>query len=282
MDADDLTPTSERIEKKDKIRHIIRQFINDGATNLEDLMLEVKDIEYDTRLIGKTSEYELCAYFLEEHLGAHGEGMPLHDLPHFLQKYNLVESEDDVVAKKRSMLRHLRGDARFRLEGTNRNRFVYFSSNAQDTEAQRKGADWIIRHMLQKTMKGEFPEEGVPLSSLGWSEPDALLSSLRLLKDDYIVSQEGDYLQWTNKSFIGYEPRVKRSSALNLPERTWETVRELLLRLEESQASMPLKRGEFPILDLAFRRGPPFNNSELIELAIEHLMCTLQRLESNS
>jgi len=279
MNPADSAYTSANSREKDKLRVTIRNLINEGVTNLQDLILKVGEVEHDTRLIGKTIDYELFAYHLQKSLGGHGKGMPLQYLPEFLLSEGLAEDEDDSVVKKRSLLRHLRGDTRFRLEGPNRNRYVYFSSNAEGTQAQRDIADLIIREMLERTMQRDMLVGRVLVSSLVVSDSEAFESSLRLLEDLFIVRRHGDYLEWTNKNFIGYEPGVKRSSALNLPNRTWDAVWELISRFENRSLMQPGE--EHPILNLAFRRGPPFNNSEIIELAIEHLRSTMKSVDAN-
>ena len=102
-----------------------------------------------------------------------------------------------------------------------------------------------------------------------------------LLRDGIIEAASNESFIFTPKSFIGYDPKSKRATALNLPHRTWESVEEiigLLFSWQHFPATMPEGPDhEQPFLEMFLRRGPPFNKSEVMEVAIEHLRCSLQR-----
>ena len=184
----------------------------------------------------------------------------------------------NVVTKRRALMRKISGDPNFVFAGQTNNRTIAFNIENEFTEVEQEKASMVLDMMLKKTILRGKAEEFYP-GDMGGNE--AMMGFDLLLRDGIIVANSSESFVFTPKSFIGYDPKSKRATALNLPHRTWESVDEiigLLFGWQHLPATMPeAPKNEQPFLDMFLRRGPPYNKSEVMEVAIEHLRCSLQR-----
>lgn len=186
--------------------------------------------------------------------------------------------EVNVVTKRRALMRKISGDPNFVFAGQTNNRTISFNIENEYTEVEQEKASEALQMMLNKTMLDGQAAEFYP-TDMGGNDP--MMGFNLLLRDGIIEAASNESFIFTPKSFIGYDPKSKRATALNLPHRTWESVDEiigLLFGWQHFPATMPeAPDRKQPFLEMFLRRGPPFNKSEVMEVAIEHLRCSLQR-----
>lgn len=186
--------------------------------------------------------------------------------------------EVNVGTKRRALMRKISGDPNFVFAGQTNNRTIAFNIENEYTEIEQEKASKVIRMMLNKTI---LDGQSVTFHPSDIGENDAMVGFNLLLRDGIIEATSNESFVFAPKSFIGYDPKSKRATALNLPHRTWESVDEiigLLFGWQHLPATNPEAPGhEQPFLEMFLKRGPPFNKSEVMEVAIEHLRCSLQR-----
>ena len=214
---------------------------------------------------------------LIEHLRERGEPMLVNDIMEFLIVGGYAD-EFNVITKRRSLMRKISGDPDFIFDGQTNNRTIAFNPQNIEVEHEQQAASQTLHMILKKVIiKGHLTS----FQNSDMDEDTALLG-FQLLEEDGVVQRiSSDSYSLTPKCFIGYDPKNKRSTALNLPHRTWESVDETISLLyswqhRDHSAARDTNHHE-PMLDLLLKRGPPFNKSEVIEIAIEHLRCSLQR-----
>lgn len=222
---------------------------------------------------------EECIEEFYDHLEKERDAIPLVELRSFLA--TLLRDEGKVEVRRRSIMRKIRGDTRFAFKGTTRDRHVYLDKNTNQTAANLDGADTLVRAFVKHTSKtglNEFSEQELHPSYESSAAVFDWNAASQVLIGSGVVTQSGDRLEWTHKGFFGYEPLSKRSSALSLPHRTWDTVHEIQAMFDHANFYPPHQedsKAQSPILHLALSKGMPFNKSEIVEIALEHLRSQL-------
>jgi len=205
------------------------------------------------------------------------EPMLVNDIIDFLIDHKHAD-EVNVLTKRRALMRKISGDPNFVFAGQTNNRTIAFNIENEYTEVEQEKASKVLNMMLKKTiLEGQAAK--FHLGDMGGN--DAMVGFDLLLRDGIIEATSNESFMFTPKSFIGYDPKSKRATALNLPHRTWESVDEiigLLFGWQHLRATMSeTPHHEQPFLEMFLKKGPPFNKSEVMEVAIEHLRCSLQR-----
>lgn len=186
--------------------------------------------------------------------------------------------EVNVVTKRRALMRKISGDPNFVFAGQTNNRTIAFNIENEYTEVEQEKASMVLNMMLNNTI---LHGHAAPFHRGDTGGNDSMMGFNLLLRDGIIEAASNESFIFTPKSFIGYDPKSKRATALNLPHRTWESVDEiigLLFGWQYLPPTMPeAPEHEQPFVEMLLRRGPPYNKSEVMEVAIEHLRCSLQR-----
>lgn len=184
----------------------------------------------------------------------------------------------NVVTKRRALMRKISGDPNFVFAGQTNNRTIAFNIENEYAEVEQEKASNLLQMMLNKTILRGQAEEFYP-GDMGGN--DAMMGFDLLLRDGIIKAASNESFIFTPKSFIGYDPKSKRATALNLPHRTWESVDEIISLLfgwQHLPATMSVApEHKQPFVEMFLKRGPPYNKSEVMEVAIEHLRYSLQR-----
>jgi len=231
-----------------------------------------------TRGRGQDSMDEMKEQFLA-YLRERGEPIPVSEIVDFLVSHSFAD-EVNVVATRRAFMRKVTGDPRFLFVGDTRARVVTFNQDFLDTGQQREDANRILEILLKKTILDGW-DMRMHLDALPTPREK---SGIQLLLTDGVVTQTSNgTVSWTKRGFIGYEPESKRASSLNLPERTWASVGEIITLLHLLSVQRELVddvRGidNHPMVHAMLAKGPPLTKSEAVEVTIEHLRCTLQRI----
>jgi hypothetical protein len=213
--------------------------------------------------------------FLKDNQGP----VPLSELSIFIENEGYADKYS-VEQRVRSVMRKIRGDPRFLFFGTTRDRHISFNREAENQKTLDQNMAEIVEYMLKKSMlKGSDIEYTLGESSIGdESEEEVMLSLIK----HHVFDRSPNGYQWSSNNFIGFETGNKRSSALSLPHRTWNSLDEIqnmLHSLFESEVPYIWDDiRQFPILCLLLKRQRPFLKSELFEVAIEHLRCTILQL----
>lgn len=205
-----------------------------------------------------------------QYLKEAGEPIPLRHLRNILVHEEGMALESQV----RSILRKIRGDPRFVFTGATRDRHVQLSNNLDERRAALSNADSLAREFVKHTTKtGSFEFK------LGHTQTEEMPAECRVLISAGIVERSGAGIRWSRKAFFGFEPFSKRSTALSLPHRTWDSVREIQTIFDEIKYNPPTTGlDETPILSLALSNGKQFNKSEIVEIALEMLRSQLYRV----
>jgi hypothetical protein len=226
-----------------------------------------------------------------QYLNEKREPVPLRHLRNIL--VHSIEHRDDdieyreVESLRRSIMRKVRGDPRFVFTGTTRDRYVALNENTGEREANLKDADVLVREFIKHTSKSganEFREIQLFRDASGHSQPINWDAASHVLAASGVVTQQGETIEWTHNAFFGFEPIRKRSSALSLPHRTWDAVQEIQQLFFDADMYRPIQKTDDPanaILELALSRRMPFNKSEIVEIALEHLRSQLQHIIYN-
>ena len=201
------------------------------------------------------------------------------EIPNFLLDSGFANDEN-VVAKRRAFMRKVTGDPRFLFFGDTSARVVTFNEEIERTYHQREEAGYILSILLKKTILN-----GLNMSMHMDEIADyANGSGVDLLVNDNVVHLDSDHMvRWTKRGFIGYEPKSKRSSSLSLPERTWASLEEIITLFHQLNGEIEREGMEYhdfdahPMVQSMLLKGTSLNKSEAIEVAIEHLRCTLQQ-----
>jgi hypothetical protein len=201
------------------------------------------------------------------------------EIPDFLLDFGFANDEN-VVAKRRAFMRKATSDPRFLFFGDTTARVVTFNEEIERTYHQREEASDILSILLKKTI----------LNGLNMSmHIDEIAdytngSGVDLLVNDNVVHVDPDNMvRWTKRGFIGYEVKSKRSSSLSLPERTWASLEEIITLFHQLNGEIEREGMEYhdfdahPMVQSMLLKGTSLNKSEAIEVAIEHLRCTLQQ-----
>jgi len=213
-----------------------------------------------------------------EYLREQTEPIPVGQIMDFLVMKGYAD-EGNVMSKRRSLMRKVTGDPSFLFFGDTSGRHVMFNHDNERAQEQKSDASSVLSILIKRTILDGM-DMAIHTDELGnYGSSDGL----ELLVSDGIVEMANNQLSWTDRGFIGYEPQTKRTSSINLPERTWSAVDEViqLLYLASEmieRGGMPEYLEEHPMVNSLLRKGPTFNKSEVTEAAIEHLRCTLQRL----
>ena len=201
------------------------------------------------------------------------------EIPDFLLDSGFANDEN-VVAKRRAFMRKVTGDPRFLFFGDTSARIVTFNEEMERTHGQREEATDALSILLKRTILNGW---NMSMHMDVIADYD-IASGVDLLVNDNVVHLDSDNMvRWTKRGFIGYEPKSKRSSSLNLPERTWASLEEIIALFH--QLNGEIERGgtdhqdfdAHPMVQSMLLKGTSLNKSEAIEVAIEHLRCTLQR-----
>ena len=205
------------------------------------------------------------------------EPMLVSEIMEFLIDHGHAD-EVNVITKRRALMRKISGDPNFVFAGQTNNRTIAFNIENEYTEVEQEEASNVLHMMLKKTI---LDGQGAVFHPDDVGGDDAMMGFNLLLRDGIIEAASHESFIFTPKSFIGYDPKSKRATALNLPHRTWESVDEIISLLfgwQHLPPTMPeAPKDEQPFLDMFLKRGPPYNKSEVMEVAIEHLRCSLQR-----
>ena len=213
-----------------------------------------------------------------EYLREQPDPIPVGQIMDFLIEEGYAD-DSNVVSKRRALMRKITGDPTFLFFGDTSGRHVMFNHDNERTQAQKSAANSLLSILIKRTIL-----DGMDMSMNADELADyGSLDGLNLLVTDGVVEMGNNNLRWTERGFIGYEPQTKRTSSLNLPERTWSSVDEViqLLYLANEmmgRGDMPEDLVQHPMVHSLLTKGPTFNKSEVAEAAIEHLRCTLQRL----
>lgn len=201
------------------------------------------------------------------------------EIPDFLLDSGFANDEN-VVAKRRAFMRKVTGDPRFLFFGDTSARIVTFNEEIERTYHQQEEASKVLSTLLKRTILH------------GWNmsmHMDEIAdyangSGVDLLVNDNVVHLDSDHMvRWTKRGFIGYEPKSKRSSSLSLPERTWASLEEIITLFHQLNGEIEREGMEYhdfnayPMVQSMLLKGTSLNKSEAIEVAIEHLRCTLQQ-----
>ena len=214
-----------------------------------------------------------------EYLREQPEPIPVGQIMDFLIAEGYAD-ESNVVSKRRALMRKITGDPTFLFFGDTSGRHVMFNHDNERTQAQKSAANSLLSILIKRTILDGMDMSMDADELADYGSPDGL----HLLVNDGVVEMGyNNNLSWTSRGFIGYEPQTKRTSSLNLPERTWSSVDEViqLLYLTNEmmgRGDMPEELEQHPMVHSLLTKGPTFNKSEVAEAAIEHLRCTLQRL----
>ena len=226
-----------------------------------------------------------------QYLNEKGEPVPLRHLRNLLVHSFEYRGHDveyrDVESLRRSIMRKVRGDPRFVFTGTTRDRYVALNENTGVREANIKDADVLVREFIKHTSKSGVNEFREIQFLKNTSEQSQLINwdaASHVLAASGVVTQRGETIEWTHNAFFGFEPVRKRSSALSLPHRTWDAVHEIQKLFFDANMQRPIQKVDDPanaILELALSRRMPFNKSEIVEIALEHLRSQLQHIIYN-
>jgi hypothetical protein len=206
-----------------------------------------------------------------QYLEEAGEPTPLRHLRNILVHEEGMALESQV----RSILRKIRGDPRFVFTGATRDRHVQLNNNLDERRTALSNADSLAREFVKHTtVTGSFE---LPIEHMATEEMHA---GCRVLISAGIVEwSEAGIIRWSRKGFFGFEPFSKRSTALSLPHRTWDSVRDIQTIFDEIKYNPPTTGlEETPILSLALSNGKQFNKSEIVEIALEMLRSQLYKI----
>lgn len=205
-----------------------------------------------------------------QYLEEAGEPTPLRHLRNILVHEEGMALESQV----RSILRKIRGDPRFVFTGATRDRHVQLNNNLDERRAALTHADSLAREFVKYTT-----ETGSFELAIDQMATEDVHAGCRVLISAGIVEWSGERIRWSRKGFFGFEPFSKRSTALSLPHRTWDSVREIQTIFDEIKYNPPTTGlEETPILSLALSNGKQFNKSEIVEIALEMLRFQLYKI----
>ena len=221
----------------------------------------------------KASLDEATDHFLE-FLKLQQQAVPLNTLLDFLVDEGYARPSN-LQSKRRSIMRRITGNPAFLLTGHTSNREIAYNEAYLEQQSVVNQVNEVLQLLLKQTIIS-----GVE-NTLRIEQKDAILFNLgleQLERDNVITRLDNNSIQWGSRSLFGYEPGVKRSTALSLPQRTWQSVEEIqhmLLDLSRGLAHVGSNFSEEPMIDIARHHVGLLNKSVVVELAIEHLRSTL-------